>query len=127
MLTKTWKWSVSVLPVILVVATVVPAALAQKADTKSVEAAITKMEMDSRKADLAGQNASWMKAHNTDDYQGKRLWQKYGNREVQGILRLDDQGPASHPHDPDHGHLGKREGYVEASGVAQFAGGPEDR
>src|ERR1017187_5071780 len=60
-------------------------------------------------------------------YQGKRLWQQYGDSEVQGILRLDDQGRASHAHDPDDGHLGQREGYVEASGVAQFAGGPEDR
>ena len=74
MLTKRWKWSVSVLSAILVVATVVPAALAKKADTKSVEATITKMEMDSRKADMAGQNASWMKAHNTDDYTMGTSW-----------------------------------------------------
>ena len=74
MLTKRWKWSVSVLSAILVVATVVPAVLAQKADTKSVEATITKMEMDSRKADMAGQNGSWMKAHNTDDYTMGTSW-----------------------------------------------------
>ena len=74
MLTKRWKWSVSVLSVILVVATVVPAALAKKADTKSVEATITQMEMDSRKADMAGQNGSWMKAHNTDDYMMGTSW-----------------------------------------------------
>ena len=74
MLTTRWKWSVSVLSVILVIATMVPAALAKKADTKSVEAAITKMEMDSRKADLAGQNGSWMKAHNTDDYTMGTSW-----------------------------------------------------
>jgi hypothetical protein len=74
MLTKRWKWSVGVLSVILVVATAVPAALAQKADTKSVEAAITKMETDSRKADMAGQNGSWMKAHNTDDYTMGTSW-----------------------------------------------------
>jgi hypothetical protein len=72
-LTKNWKWLVCVLPVILVLAAVVPAALAQK-DTKSVEAAITKLEMDSRKADLAGQNASWMKAHNTDNYTMGTSW-----------------------------------------------------
>ena len=74
MLTKRWKWSVSVLSVILVVATVVPATLAKKADSKSVEATITKMEMDSRKADMAGQNGSWMKAHNTDDYTMGTSW-----------------------------------------------------
>jgi SnoaL-like domain len=74
MLTTRWKWSVSVLSVILVMATMVPAALAKKADTKSVEAAITKMEMDSRKADLAGQTGSWMKAHNTDDYTMGTSW-----------------------------------------------------
>ncbi len=74
MFTKRWKWSVSVLSVILVTATVVPAALAQKADTKSVEAAIAKMEMDSRKADMAGQTASWMKAHNADDYTMGTSW-----------------------------------------------------
>ena len=74
MLTKRWKWSVSILSVILVVGTVVPAALAKTADTKGVEATITKMEMDSRKADMAGQNASWMKAHNTDDYSMGTSW-----------------------------------------------------
>ncbi len=74
MLTKRWKWSVSVLSVILVVATVVPACLAKKADTKSVEATITKMEMDSRKADMAGQTGSWMKAHNTEDYTMGTSW-----------------------------------------------------
>ena len=74
MLTKRWKWSVGVLSVALVMATVVPAALAKKADTKSVEATITKMEMDSRKADMAGQNGSWMKAHNTDDYTMGTSW-----------------------------------------------------
>lgn len=74
MLTRRWKWSVGVLSVVLVMATVVPAALAQKADTKSVEASIAKMEMDSRKADMAGQNGSWMKAHNTDDYAMGTSW-----------------------------------------------------
>ncbi len=74
MLTERWKWSVSVLSGILAVATVIPAAVAQKADTKSVEATITKMEMDSRKADMAGENASWMKSHNTDDYTMGTSW-----------------------------------------------------
>ena len=73
-MTKKWKWCVSVLPAILVMATVVPAAPAKKADTKSVEVAITKMEMDSRKADLAGQNESWMKVHNTSDYAMGTSW-----------------------------------------------------
>ena len=70
---KKSKWLVTALPVILLVAAVVPAALAQK-DAKSVEAAITKLEMDSRKADLAGQNASWMKAHNAADYTMGTSW-----------------------------------------------------
>jgi hypothetical protein len=74
MLTKRWKWSVGVLSVILVMAMVVPAALAKKADTKSVEATITKMEMDSRKADMAGQTGSWMKAHNAGDYTMGTSW-----------------------------------------------------
>ena len=74
MFTKRWKWSVSVLSVMFVAATVVPAVLAQKADTKSVEATITKMEMDSRKADMAGQTGSWMKTHNTDDYTMGTSW-----------------------------------------------------
>ena len=74
MLSKRWKWSVGVLSVVLVMATVVPAALAQKADTKSVEAAIAKMETDAVKADMAGQNGSWMKAHNTDDYTMGTSW-----------------------------------------------------
>jgi hypothetical protein len=74
MLTKRWKLSEGVLSVILVMATVVPAALAKKADTKSVEATIRKMEMDSRKADMAGQTGSWMKAHNTSDYTMGTSW-----------------------------------------------------
>lgn len=74
MLTNRWKWSVGVLSALLATATLVPACLAQKADTKSVEATITKMEMDSRKADMAGQTGSWMKAHNTDDYTMGTSW-----------------------------------------------------
>ena len=74
MLTKRWKLSVGVLSVVLVMATVVPAALAKKADTKSVEATITKMEMESTKASMAGQDGSWMKAHNTDDYTMGTSW-----------------------------------------------------
>src|ERR1035438_7967161 len=74
MLTKRWKWSVGVLSVILVMAMVVQAALAKKADTKSVEATITKMEMDSRKADMSGQTGSWMKAHNAGDYTMGTSW-----------------------------------------------------
>jgi hypothetical protein len=55
-------------------ATVVPACLAQKADTKSVETAIAKMEMDSRKADMAGETGSWIKAHNAEDYTMGTSW-----------------------------------------------------
>lgn len=74
MLTNRCKWSAGVLSALLVMATVVPACLAQKAGTKSVEATITKMETDSRKADMAGQTGSWMKAHNTDDYTMGTSW-----------------------------------------------------
>ena len=58
MLTNRGKWSVSVLSAIVVTATMVPVTPAKAADTKSVKAAITKMEMDSRKADLAGQTGA---------------------------------------------------------------------
>ena len=74
MLTKRWKWSAGVLSMVLVMATVVPAALAKKADTKSVEATIAKLEMDARNADVAGQNGAWMKAHYTDDYRMATSW-----------------------------------------------------
>ena len=74
MLTSRWKWSVGVVSALLVMATVVPACLAQKADTKSVEATITKLETDSRKADMAGQTGSWMKAHNTENYTMGTSW-----------------------------------------------------
>jgi hypothetical protein len=74
MLTNGWKWSAGVLSALLVMATVVPACLAQKADTKSVEATITKLETDSRKADMAGQTGSWMKAHNTENYTMGTSW-----------------------------------------------------
>jgi hypothetical protein len=66
-LTNRWK-SASGLWLILMMAGAVPAALAQKAATKDVAATITKLEMDSRNADMAGQSGPWMKAHNTDDY-----------------------------------------------------------
>jgi len=74
MLTNRGKWSVGVLSALLAMATVVPACLAQKADTKSVETAIAKMEMDSRKADMAGETGSWIKAHNAEDYTMGTSW-----------------------------------------------------
>ena len=74
MLTNRGKWSVGLLSALLAMATVVPACLAQKADTKSVETAIAKMEMDSRKADMAGETGSWIKAHNAEDYTMGTSW-----------------------------------------------------
>ena len=74
MLTNRWKLSVGVWSAWLVMATVVPACLAQKADTKSVEATITKLETDSRKADMAGETGSWMKTHNTENYTMGTSW-----------------------------------------------------
>ena len=74
MLTQRWKCSVGVLSVVLAMTTVVPVALAKKADTKSVEETITKMEMEWTKADMAGQTGSWMKAHDTDDYKSGTSW-----------------------------------------------------
>ncbi len=68
MLTNRWKWPVSVLSAILIAATMVPAMFAKPADSKSVEAAISKMEMDSARADMAGQSGAWMKAHNAGNY-----------------------------------------------------------
>lgn len=74
MLTNRLKWSVRVLSAILVTATMVPVMLAKPADSKSVEAAISKMEMDSTKADMAGQGGAWMKAHDTDNYMMGTSW-----------------------------------------------------
>jgi Domain of unknown function (DUF4440) len=74
MLTKRWMWSVCVLSAILITATLVPVTLAKAADSKGVEAAITKMEMDATKADMAGQTGPWMKAHNTGDYMMGTSW-----------------------------------------------------
>ncbi|MBV9574003.1 MAG: nuclear transport factor 2 family protein [Acidobacteriales bacterium] len=71
---KRWQLSVSALCLVLVVAMVTPVAVAKSADTKSVEAAIKKLEMDSIKADMAGQNGSWMKEHNTSDYTMGTSW-----------------------------------------------------
>ena len=73
MSTNKWKWSASIVSVILVMATMTTSALAS-AGKKSVEEAITKMEMESAKADLAGQTGSWMKAHNTGDYAMGTSW-----------------------------------------------------
>ncbi len=74
MLTTRGKWALTILSMTLMAASVAPAALAQKADNKSVEVAISKMEMDARKADMAGQTGSWMKAHNTGDYTMGTSW-----------------------------------------------------
>jgi hypothetical protein len=74
MVSKRWNWSGIVLSVALVMAMVVPAARAKSSDTKSVEATITKMEMDSAKADMAGQTGSWMKEHQTSDYTMGTSW-----------------------------------------------------
>jgi hypothetical protein len=74
MLTNRWKLSVGVLSALLVLATMVRSCLAQNADTKSVVAAITKLETDSRKADMAGETGSWMKAHNTENYTMGTSW-----------------------------------------------------
>lgn len=57
-----------------VMATMVPAAAAKKGDAKGVEETITKMEMDSRKADMAGDTGGWMKAHNADNYTMGTSW-----------------------------------------------------
>src|ERR1035441_6722564 len=84
MLTNERKWSASGVSVILVMATMTPAALAKSAGKKSVEEAITKMEMESAKADMAGQNGSWMKAHNTGDYTMGTSWGSWeDNAELQ--------------------------------------------
>ena len=74
MLTNEGKWSAGVVAVILVIATMTPAAWANSTGKKSVEEAITKMEMESAKADMAGQTGSWMKAHNTSDYTMGTSW-----------------------------------------------------
>lgn len=69
-----WKWSVRVLSALLVTATLIPATLARAADSKSIEASITKLEMDSAKADMAGQSGAWMKAHNAGSYVMGTSW-----------------------------------------------------
>lgn len=78
-MTNRLKLSASVLSAMFVMATMVPSALARKADAKNVEATITQMEMDSAKADMAGQTGSWMKAHNTDDYTMGTSWGAWEN------------------------------------------------
>jgi hypothetical protein len=84
MLTNEWKWSASVVSVMLVMAAMTPAALAKSAGKKSVEEAITKVEMESAKADMAGQTGSWMKAHNAGDYTMGTSWGSWeDNAELQ--------------------------------------------
>jgi hypothetical protein len=84
MLTNEWKWSASVVSVMLVMAAMTPAALAKSAGKKSVEEAITKVEMESAKADMAGQTGSWMKVHNAGDYTMGTSWGSWeDNAELQ--------------------------------------------
>ncbi|MBV9573086.1 MAG: nuclear transport factor 2 family protein [Acidobacteriales bacterium] len=84
MLTKRWQWCVSALFLVMVMGMTTPLALAKSGDSKSVEAAIEKLEMDATKADLAGQNGAWMKAHYAGDYMMGTSWGAWeGNAELQ--------------------------------------------
>jgi hypothetical protein len=74
MFTNKWKWSASVAGVMLVMAMMTQASQAESASKKSIEEAITKMEMDSAKADMAGETGSWMKAHNAEGYTMGTSW-----------------------------------------------------
>src|ERR1051325_10284444 len=58
----------------LVMAAVIPAGRAQKGDAKSIEAAITKMEMEYNKAALAGTDGEWNKAHQAHGYVMGTSW-----------------------------------------------------
>jgi hypothetical protein len=58
----------------LVMAAVIPAVRAQKGDAKSIEAAITKMEMEYNKAALAGTDGEWNKAHQAHGYVMGTSW-----------------------------------------------------
>lgn len=86
MITNKAKWSVGIASALLVMAMVIPASLAQKSDAKSIEAAITKMEMESTKADMAGQSGAWMKAHYAEDYTMGTSW---GSWETGSALQKD--------------------------------------
>jgi hypothetical protein len=74
MLTDRWSFAAMGCSLVLGLTILAPIASAQKANNKSVEEAITKLEMDERKADLAGQTGAWIKEHNADGYTMGTSW-----------------------------------------------------
>ena len=70
---KLLKLSTSVFCAALAIALMAPAAMAKKPESKSVAAAITQLEMESAKANLAGDSA-WTKRHMADNYTGGTSW-----------------------------------------------------
>lgn len=72
-MTKHMKLSGSVFCAAVALALIAPAALGQKSDSKKVEAAITQLEQDRVKADLAN-DGSWSKNHMADNYTGGTSW-----------------------------------------------------
>ena len=72
-MTEHLKLSASVLGLAFAIALIAPAAMGQEAASKNVEVAITQMEMDRVKADLAG-DSSWMKRELAENYTSGTSW-----------------------------------------------------
>jgi Domain of unknown function (DUF4440) len=67
------KLSGSVFCAALALALIAPAALCQKSNSKKIEAAVTQLEKDRVKADLAN-DGSWSKNHLAESYTGGTSW-----------------------------------------------------
>lgn len=70
---KLLKLSTGVCGIALAIALMAPAAMGKKPEPKNVEAAITQLEMEDAKANLAGDSA-WTKRHMADNYTGGTSW-----------------------------------------------------
>jgi Domain of unknown function (DUF4440) len=72
-MTKPSKWSVGAFCTVIALALIAPTAMGKKPEPKSAAAAITQMEMDNVKADVAG-DSSWMTREMADDYTMGTSW-----------------------------------------------------
>ena len=72
-MTKHLKLPAGVFCAALAIALMAPAAMGKKPEPKNIEAAITQLEMENAKANLAG-DSSWAKRHMAENYTGGTSW-----------------------------------------------------
>jgi hypothetical protein len=78
-MTLSSKVSTGLFCTVIALALAIPVTAAPKQDGKSIEQAITKMETDNVKADVAG-DPSWMQREMSDDYTMGTSWGAFENK-----------------------------------------------